>query len=89
MSRSYWVERKSDIYAALQTLILVATAAGVFLTIGRRDQVVTSMASDIQELRAISMDLVRSQVLSEATDANQAARLDDLRKRIDRLEQGG
>tara|TARA_Y100001973_G_scaffold97717_1_gene154230 strand:- start:112 stop:363 length:252 start_codon:yes stop_codon:yes gene_type:complete len=83
------VERKSDIYAALQTLILVATAAGVFLTIGRRDQVVTSMASDIQELRAISMDLVRSQVLSEATDANQAARLDDLRKRIDRLEQGG
>lgn len=83
------MERKSDIYAALQTLILVATAAGVFLTIGRRDQVVTSMASDIQELRAISMDLVRSQVLSEATDANQAARLDDLRKRIDRLEQGG
>lgn len=83
------MERKNDIYAALQTLILVATAAGVFLTIGRRDQVVTSMASDIQELRAISMDLVRSQVLSEANDASQGARLDDLRKRIDRLEQGG
>lgn len=70
----------------MQTVVLVATAGGVFLTIGRRDKTIETNTSNIGELREISADLVRSQVMSEANDANQAARLQDLARRIDRLE---
>jgi len=76
----------SSLWPALQTLVLTATAAGIFLNIGRRDQEIHNNSSDISELREISQDLVKSQVLSEANDSNHASVLADLRRRIDRLE---
>ena len=81
--------KQSDVWSILQTIVLTATAAGIFLMIGRRDQVVANNSQHIFELRHISQDLVKSQVLSEAYDSNHAATLADLKRRIDRLENRG
>ena len=67
-------------------IILAATAAAVFVSIGRRDQLVTTNSLHILELREISQDLVKSQVLSEANDANHGVRLQELKYRLERLE---
>ena len=78
-----------NLWPALQTIVLTATAAGIFLNIGRRDQEIQNNSSDIAELREISQDLVKSQVLSEANDSNHANTMAELRRRIERLESNG
>ncbi len=82
-------KKKTDVWTVVQTIVLTATAAGIFLTVGRRDQEITFNTERIVELRQISTDLVRSQVLSEANDQNHAAALDDLKRRIEKLEDIG
>lgn len=81
--------KQSNVWQILQTIVLTTTAAGVFLMIGRRDQVIENNLNHISELRDISLDLVKSQVLSEAYDSNHANALADLRRRIERLENRG
>lgn len=75
-----------NIWPAIQTIVLTATAASIFLSIGRRDQEIQNNSAHIGELREISHDLVKSQVLSEANDSNHAGVLADLKRRIERLE---
>ena len=70
----------------IQTLVLVATAASIFLAIGRRDQEVETHSSQIHELREITQELVKSQVLGQANDNSHVRLLDDLKRRIERLE---
>ena len=79
-------DKKNDFWVGLQTLILVATAGGIFLSLGRRDQVLAMNSSHISELRVIATDLVKSQVLSEANHSNLTGVLEDLRRRIEKLE---
>tara|TARA_R110002012_G_scaffold158753_3_gene320289 strand:+ start:261 stop:521 length:261 start_codon:yes stop_codon:yes gene_type:complete len=79
-------DKKNDFWVGLQTLILVATAAGIFLSLGRRDQVLAMNSSHLAELRVIASDLVKSQVLSEANDNNHAIVLNDLKRRLEQLE---
>ena len=73
-------------WSAVQTVVIAASAAGVFLTMGRRDQEVTFHGMQITELGQISKDLVKSQVLSEANDAKHSDNIADLKVRLDRLE---
>jgi hypothetical protein len=75
-------------WQAVQTICLIATAAGIFLSLGRKDQVLAINTAHIQELRSISQDLVKSQVLSEANDQNHMIVLQGLQSRIERLEEG-
>ena len=79
--------KKVDAWSVAQTVILTATAAAVFISVGRKDHAVTTNSTQISELREISQDLVKSQVLSEANDANHAVVLQELKKRLERLEQ--
>tara|TARA_R100000458_G_scaffold45232_1_gene43433 strand:- start:4106 stop:4363 length:258 start_codon:yes stop_codon:yes gene_type:complete len=81
-------ETKNSHWQIVQTICLIATAAGIFLSLGRRDQVLAINSTQITELRDITQDLVKSQVLSEANDTNHAIVLQELRVRIERLEQG-
>ena len=76
----------SNVLPMIQTIVLTATAAAIFLSIGRRDHAVTTNSQQISELREISQDLVKSQVLSEANDSSHASVLADLKRRIERLE---
>jgi len=77
---------KTDPWAIIQTLVLCATAAGVFLAVGRRDHLMDMNNERIGELRGITQDLVKSQVMSEANDATHAAMMADLKARIQRIE---
>ena len=74
---------------AVQTVVLCAAAAGVFLQMGRRDQTMTMNSLHISELRSITQDLVKSQVLSEANDANHSEMIADLKRRVDGLSERG
>ena len=78
--------KQTDAWTVVQTIVLIATAGGIFLTLGKRDQEISYNTERISELRDISTDLVRSQVLSEANDSNHKSALDDLKRRIEKLE---
>ena len=77
---------KTDPWSIVQTLVLCATAGAIFLAVGRRDHLVDMNSERIGELRGITQDLVKSQVLSEANDANHAHLMSELKIRIERLE---
>ena len=75
-----------NMWAAVQTIVITAAAAGVFLTMGRRDQEITFHGMQITQLSSISQDLVKSQVLSEANDSKHNENIADLKDRLERLE---
>ena len=77
----------SKILGLLQAFILLATVAGVFMSIGSARHLLEQNKSSVDELRSITMDLVKSQVLSASNDQQHARMLADLSDRIDRLEQ--
>ena len=79
-------KKQTDVWTVVQTIVLIVTAGGIFLNLGRRDQEIEYNTERITELREISTDLVRSQVLSEANDSTHAAALNDLKRRIEKLE---
>ena len=73
-------------WAAVQTIVITAAAAGVFLSMGRRDQEITFHGMQISQLSSISQDLVKSQVLSEANDSKHNENIADLKARLQQLE---
>lgn len=70
----------------LQLAVLVIGVAGVFLTIGRRDQIIESSQSNIVELRGICADLARVVGSLSISDASTAAQLQAIDARLDNLE---
>lgn len=70
----------------LQVLAVCIGVAGIFLAVGRKDQVLDSSVQDIAELREIASDLARASVESAMNDRNQDRRLDEIRDRLLRLE---
>ncbi len=81
-------QNATRLWQILETVILIGAASVVFLTIGRRDQVVDTNSFHIGELRSIVTELVRSQVLSEANDSTHLRHMNKLEERINRLESG-
>ncbi len=75
-----------NMWAAVQTIVITAAAAGVFLSMGRRDQEITFHGMQISQLSSISQDLVKSQVLSEANDSKHNENIADLKARLQQLE---
>ena len=76
----------STILQIVQLATLIIGVAGLFLAIGRRDQVLNTNAEEIRELREISADLARASIESTMTNRDQDRRLDELRDRLARLE---
>jgi hypothetical protein len=77
---------KKDVLQVLQIVVLVGAAAAVFLNVGRRDERLLFVSQQIEELRLVSQDLVKSQVLGSANDQSQMNILNDLRTRVERIE---
>ena len=69
-----------------QLCVLIAGVGGVFMTIGRRDELLSRQDRDITELRAIAGDLVKAQVLGAANDQKHAEAIAAIGLRLDRLE---
>lgn len=70
----------------IQTLVLLGSVAGVFMTIGRRDASLDNQGERIKELAAITSDLARTVSTLSATDREYSARIDAIQNRIERLE---
>lgn len=77
---------QQNVWPIVQTIVLVATAAGIFLSIGRRDHEIETHSTHIHELRDITQELVKSQVLGQANDNSHIRLMDDLKRRIEKLE---
>ena len=70
----------------LQLVTLGVAVAGVFLSLGRKDERLNANTKEIEELRDIASSLVRTSIESTTTNREQDRRLDDLRNRLARLE---
>ena len=73
----------------VQTITLATMIFGIaamFVVVGRKDQMIQFNSTQITELRDIAQDLVKSQVLGSSNDSHQADQLNDLKRRVDRLE---
>lgn len=71
----------------LQLVVLVVGVASIFMTIGRKDQVVTSNAENLTTIENIVHELVKSQVSGATKDGEHDRVLVDLKTRIYALEQ--
>ena len=56
------------------------------IEIGRRDQILTTQQKNVDELRSVVSDLVKSTINLSGTDRVHDRDLLDLRTRLDRLE---
>tara|TARA_Y100001937_G_scaffold86907_1_gene117558 strand:+ start:1229 stop:1492 length:264 start_codon:yes stop_codon:yes gene_type:complete len=70
----------------LQLGTLVLGVAGVFLTIGKRDAALDVNTQEIQSLRDIASDLVKTSIEATTTNREQDRSLADLRNRLLALE---
>jgi len=78
--------KTTNLIGGLQLLALIATCAGVFVMVGRRDADLDHVQTDINR---VSLDLeTLSGITRDLAAANAAGgqRLNDLVRRIDRLE---
>lgn len=75
------------ITSVLQLVVICLGVGGIFFTIGTKDETLRNATEDITELKSISSDLVRSQLLSQTQDAKQGQMLADILRRLDRLEE--
>ena len=69
----------------LQLVTLTLGIAGVFLVIGKRDQVIQQTQTAVGDLAEVSRDLLEASFESKYTDRNHDRQLEDLRQRIERL----
>ena len=78
--------KPNEFLQILQMVILVGAAGAVFLNLGRRDAKLDHVSMQIDELRLVSQDLVKAQIISSANDTNHWNVMNDLKARIERLE---
>jgi len=70
----------------LQLVVLIIGVAGIFLTIGRRDQVLEQNQTQVSDLRLICSDLARVVGSLSISDASQTEQLRSIDQRLNRLE---
>ena len=70
----------------LQTALLVAAVAGMFMKVGEQTHQLELNSVDIKALTGVSTDLLKFQVLSTAKDQELERRLNEMLVRLDRLE---
>jgi len=74
---------------AFQIITAISIIVGLIMVpveIGRRDQVLTTQEKNVEELRGVVSDLVKSTINLSGTDRVHDRDLLDLRSRMERLE---
>ena len=79
-------QRVSAITGLLQLVVLVFGVGGLFFAVGQREASLDNVQKEVSELKSISSDLVKAQVLSSAKDGEHDRVLRDILRRLDRLE---
>jgi len=75
-----------DILAIVQTVAIVAGMIVMLMRIGRRDQVLEQTDRGLQELSAITKDLLRSVVAVSTTVKHHDEMMKGISRRVERLE---
>lgn len=70
----------------LQLIILIIGVAGMFTLIGKRDQQLTQVNTDVDKLASAVVDLAKTQARVSINDAVQERALEEIKRRIDALE---
>ena len=70
----------------LQTFLLLAAVAGMFMQVCKQTHQLDLNSRDIRELTQISTDLLKFQVLATAKDQELERRLNEMLDRLDNLE---
>ena len=70
----------------LQLVVLIIGVAGIFLTIGRKDQALETNQQQVSDLRLICSDISRVVGSLSISDASQTEQLRSIDARLDRLE---
>ena len=70
----------------LQLVALIIGVAGIFLAIGRKDQVLETNQQQVSDLRLICSDLARVVGSLSISDASQTEQLRSIDQRLSRLE---
>lgn len=70
----------------MQTVVLLATVATIFMSVGGAKAQITNNSDDLKELGDVAQDLVKAQVTSSSNDVRHLDMLNDLRRRVDALE---
>ena len=70
----------------LQLVALIIGVAGIFLAIGRKDQVLETNQAQVSDLRLICSDLARVVGSLSISDASQTEQLHSIDQRLSRLE---
>ena len=86
MKMSDSCQRVSAITNVLQLVVLVLGVGGLFFTVGQREAALDNVQQEVSDLKSISSDLVKAQVLSSAKDGEHDRVLRDILRRLDRLE---
>ena len=80
-------QRVSAVTGVLQLVVLVLGVGGLFFTVGQREAALNDVQQEVSDLKSISSDLVKAQVLSSAKDGEHDRLLRDILRRLERLEQ--
>ena len=70
----------------LQTFLLLAAVAGMFMQVGKQTHQIDLNNEDIRELTKISTDLLKFQVFATAKDQELERRLNEMLDRLNKLE---
>lgn len=76
----------SNVVQVLQLLALIIGVAGMFIFVGKRDQQLTQVSTDLDKLVAAVNDLAKAQASSAINDAMHEKMLEDIQRRLNNLE---
>jgi len=79
-------QKVSAVTGVLQLVVLVVGVGGLFFTVGQREETLNVTQQEVSDLKAISADLVKAQVLSSAKDGEHDRALEDILRRLAQLE---
>ena len=76
----------SQVVQVLQLVALIVGVAGMFALIGKRDQQLTQVSTDLDKLAVAVNDLAKAQASSAISSAMQEKSLEDIQRRLNNLE---
>lgn len=76
----------SQVVGVLQLIALIIGVAGMFTFIGKRDQQLTEVTTDLDKLASAVNDLAKAQASSAVNDAMTAKALEDIQRRLNNVE---
>lgn len=86
MNQEHHRETLKIVVQFLQLATLVIGVAGLFLSVGRRDQQLDQNTAEIFQLRDIASELLMTSIETTTTNREQDRRLEELRLRLEALE---